>query len=455
MRCKRKTTQKNQRGMAVLSVTMVVLAIVTIITFFSARIIVTDNKIAQNQENAADAFNAAQAGIDYALGYLNASATNRSAIITTGLSNCASASNTRCLASGTLQACGASPAADPTTTLTANNATYTMRYSCVTANSGATLMISSLGASADGTGKRTLTVMVKRYFNPTAITAPAIISANTLNMNGSAIIRNAGGTTNVIMQSTGNFDMAAGSATYLNNSTSCTVLNRQCTTWGTVNNGVAGTGNVGSDITTDATLSAATLETRYLGMAIADFAPVADYTFTCTGNGSFTFTASANGGANCSVSPAIGGTGFLSGMTGQKVIYFNLTGGSSPNLIFSGTFTIGTNGSAFNPIIVVNSAATNPTVAVQSGATLNASIYTNTTPTVNNGTASVVNGAVFTTRTMQFTGSNATANVNGGVVAGTGFTIASGSRLSYSATNVAGAGSFAGYGIVSGSWRDF
>ncbi|OGT42792.1 MAG: hypothetical protein A3F13_00900 [Gammaproteobacteria bacterium RIFCSPHIGHO2_12_FULL_40_19] len=149
--------KNKQNGMAALAITMTILAVVTIIAMFSARIIVTDNKIYQNQQNNAYAFNAAQAGVDYAVGYLNQ---NLFKVQSTGLSYCGSVGNTTCLTDGgTVQSCGTSA---PTSTLS-NNATYTMQYSCTVANSVQTLSIQSTGRSADGSATRTITVLVRQY----------------------------------------------------------------------------------------------------------------------------------------------------------------------------------------------------------------------------------------------------------------------------------------------------
>lgn len=428
--------KKKQLGMAALSVTMTILAVITIITLFSARIIVTDAKVYQNQQGAAYAMNAAQAGVDYAIGYLNLNSTARNTIYT-GLGSCASASNTYALAQGNLA-----------------NANYNVTYGCIGIGSAAILRIQSIGRSSDNSARRTITVNVMRYFSGTSnVTAPVITASNTFDMNSSAIVRNNGGTVNAIMQSTGNFDMTAGNATYLNNSTTCTILNRQCTSWGTVSNGVAIGGNVGSDITTNASLNTSTMETQFLGMPIADFRMIADYVVTCTGNGNIDFTSAANSGV-CTFSPAL--TGTLSGLSNRRyVIYFNLTGTTTPNLRFTTNFTIG---STTNPaIIVVNSAASNPDVTVMNGATINGSIFTNMSAISNNATAAQIRGVLFTTQDINTTGNNNTVNVLGGTVSGTGGTaMASSTQISYSQANVnASGGPFLGYGIVSGSWRDF
>ena len=428
--------KKKQLGMAALSVTMTILAVITIITLFSARIIVTDAKVYQNQQGAAYAMNAAQAGVDYAIGYLNLNSTARNAIYT-GLGSCAVASNTYALAQGNL-----------------TNANYNVTYGCIGVGSAAILRIQSVGRSSDGNATRTITVNVMRYFSGTSnVTAPVITASNTFDMNSSAIVRNNGGTVNAIMQSTGNFDMTAGNATYLNNSTTCTILNRQCTSWGTVNNGVASTGNVGSDITTNASLNTSTMENQFLGMPIADFRMIADYVVTCTGNANINFTSTANASV-CTFSPAL--TGTVSGLSNRRyVIYFDLTGSSTPNLRFTTNFTIG---STANPaIIVVNSAASNPDVTVMNGATINGSIFTNMSAIANNTTAAQIRGVLFTTQDINTTGTNNTVNVLGGTVSGTGGTaMASTTQISYNQANVNSSGApFVGYGIVSGSWRDF
>lgn len=62
---------QKQNGVAALFVTLGILLLMTIITFFTARIVLDEQKLYKNTQDIAIVYNAAQAGFDFALGYLN------------------------------------------------------------------------------------------------------------------------------------------------------------------------------------------------------------------------------------------------------------------------------------------------------------------------------------------------------------------------------------------------
>ena len=118
-----------QTGVAALLVTMVVLGVAIITTLFAARIIITDQKIFKNVFDQAQADNAAQAGMQYAEGYLNDN--HNYLAVTDGQTNSA--------------------------TLT-NGAIYVATYTTDTSDINQR-RITSVGKSADQTSTRTITAL--------------------------------------------------------------------------------------------------------------------------------------------------------------------------------------------------------------------------------------------------------------------------------------------------------
>lgn len=134
-------TPSHQKGILTLALTVVVLAIVTLTTLYTARVVVTDDKVFGSVYRNTEAMNAARAGFDYALGYLNANP----GTVTTGLSSCSTGLETFSLSSGTL----------------GNGATYAMTYGCVTAGSTTFISIASTGTSQDGSAVKTVRAYLK------------------------------------------------------------------------------------------------------------------------------------------------------------------------------------------------------------------------------------------------------------------------------------------------------
>ncbi len=436
---------RKQNGVAVLTITIIVLAIVTIITVFTARMILTDNKIYGNVQNNATALNAAQAGLDYALGYLN---NNASIVIATaapgGLNNCSAATNTVCLASGVLKAC--TPAAPAQTTgptnALPNSANYTMKYSCMTAGNKNILTISSYGTSPDGSSTRTAQEMVEGYGG---VSNAALFSVGAATLGSGSVVQNgiAGGTATTTIIDGGTVSLAGTSKTTLNGVTSSVA------------------GNIKSDIqqsnSTMAGFTPVTLQTTYLGKLITAYASSANITLTCA-LGSTTLDVKSNG--SCGASPA----GTVSGPIGSgKVIYVNMTAGGT--LTLGKKFTLG----AGSTLVVHNAAGVDDKApnGVGNDTTISGALISDS-PIQFSGSNQTVNGLVFTTSTLATATGNGTTIINGAAVVGstTNTTAINAGAISivYTPANlvnypvITGSGSSGGvltYGLVSGSWKDF
>lgn len=449
---------RKQKGMAALMVTMTILAVVTIITLFTARVIVTDNKIYSNVRNNMDALNAAQAGFDYALGYLNAFPYVLIGTATpNGLGYCASAATTYSLPSGTL----------------ANGSTYTMTFSCMTASDFVTFKLTTVGTSKEGTSTRTINATLKQFCG---VSLP-LVSRGALSIINSAVI------SNPISAATRTID-SGGTTTLSNTATatsttggaySCAVGQTPPTNCRNIRstagvNGVAFANPVTTTLTvaggmTDANFQQLYLGRQMVGAGASTFQSMATtYNISCTsGAATKTFLPGTTfSSVGCS------GTGSgtaLSAITGA-IIYMNM---GSRNLVITttggGTTTIGS--SSAHVILVVNSTTGTVTLTTSGGAgstlNFNGNIYT-TVPTLevtegNSGTTTV-NGLIFGTQTINLDkGGTATTgpDINGALVANTP-TITDGSIITYNPTNIANTfNGFCGgaYSVVPGSWRDF
>lgn len=413
--------RKKQRGMAALSVTMTILIIITIITLFSARIIVTDAKIAQNQFDAAQAFNASQAGMDYVAGYLNISSSMSSQITNGQTFN-------GTLSDGTKYAA--------TLTFLSNSTKVSVK---------------SVGTSADGLGTRTTTASFFQYSSGGALDIP-LTSVGRVSITGSQTVENTiqGLQSTTITGST--MSITGGAATYYVNGAGVRTLGSQ-PSWG-----VGIRADVTQNSATVGALNTSTaLENAYLGQTIASYQSPA-------GSQAYSFTRSQTFGTYNNT--------LLLGKTG--LIYLNMNGNAV-------TFQQLTLGSTSSPVTLVINNASLITINYPSSSgvpLVYGAIFTNSPITLRSN--AVVKGVVFSS---YFSTSNANPAVyiqsagyiSGLVVAGNGgssvggYRASGGGSLVYDSTfanllkgssakssgSGGGGGSGSGYGMVSGSWRDF
>lgn len=423
--------QKVQKGIAALMFVVTVLGVVTVITLFTSDVIITDNKIYNNVQNNAYALNAAQAGVDYALAYLNVNPST----VTTGLASCATATNTYSLTSGTLPSSGA---------------TYTMTYSCVTAGSTSTLRIASTGTSADGGSTRTLGITVMSFGGSSTI---PVMAKGTVTAASSAVI------TNSLTGAT--YAIDAG---------------------GTV-------ASVGATLTPAATnsfdtalsgLTTAQLETNFAGRSIASFATLApsgaikNVRLSCASTRTFNATTLLS---TCTVNLNNTGSTTLSGIT-NAVIYINMNGNAlTLTQGANNAFTLGS--AASKVILVVDNASL---LTIRGTGTANTTIYGNVytdspvTLTRSGSSTVTINGMVFSSSAGTTRIQNS-ADVNGIFVGNSTVVVTgSGTRIILDTTSLAyitgslggyvgtyatngpsggGGGGGASYGLVSGSWKDF
>lgn len=436
-----------QKGMAALFIALAILFAATLIVFFSTRVIVTDNKIYNNVKNKMAAENAAQAGIDYALAFLNSSLLNQEAVISTNAVTTTPAG----IVTSSLAGCNV---LTNTATVTSpgaltNGATYTMTFACVALNNTNSLTLTSTGTSADGSSVRTITVVVARV---QAATVP-LISGGAVNLGNRTRAYNTVSGATIAVDSGGVISIGTGTPISVGNPATTT-----CNNIANIPPGVC-TAVIANDATLTG-VSAATFETRYVGNAISTLCSTTyvDYVVDCTGGGNRTYRSSTlaigspSTGAACSVTAAPGvvpANPTISSLS-RRTVCFNM---GSNNLTFENL----TVGSANAPdIILINQSVANNFTLDQNvelfggyysnssinhegnGSTVSTGIIF-TSDDYTQGVSSEVDGVVVARLTPNITGSN--TYITRTTSANNGTAVASGSLL--------------GYAIVPGSWKDF
>lgn len=428
-----------QKGVATLMLTIVILMVVTLTTMYTSRVVVTDDKVFGNVYKNAQALDAARSGFDYALAYLNANVST----VTTGLSSCASVSNTYSLTSGTL----------------ANNATYTMTYGCVTAASTTYLTITAVGTNAGGSARKTVAGMVR-------VLGGSVIGA--MMSTGASTVSNTGTVTNSIAGTP--YSIIAG---------------------GSITTTGAGTITPATTSASNATMAAATFNDFTGQSAIGNFAtltPTRYMRITCTGAISYRNTTVINSGvcATCTSSPATlcssGTTTFNNiASASSTLIYFSM-GANNFTIANTGNNQVITVGTSTSPVVlVVNGTGGNVSLSASGNNNANTfwgNIYTNRPLSIaktagNAATNWTVNGLAYSSgATTTLTGLTSTANaVVNGELTGTAVTNSlgqvnlsattlgyitgtySGYVGTYPTTGIGGGSS--SYGLVAGSLKDF
>ncbi len=337
--------KQKQAGVAAIMITLGILVLMTTLTLFTARVLVNDQRLYRNATDTSLADNAAQAGFDFALGYLNLNPNN---VI-----------NGQKLV-GTLS----------------NNATYSAVFTYSPDNQ--TIQIQSTGVSPSAVSTRVITAITKRYSPPII----PMTSKAALDMQNSSSITNLA--SNYTVHTGGTASFANTAATYIASGKSSYA------------------GHIVSDVTqNDAALAAkssATLQTEYLGKAITSFQFTAPIQYSFSSNQNVNAQLNGNGPAGKVVYISMtGSAGNNTATIDSNTIVAN--SGSPTVIVVSGNVVL--DGAA----VINGSIYATGSITISTNAVVNGLVYSASTVTMSNST--VVNGAVFSYGTLTMKNSSA------------------------------------------------
>ena len=291
-----------QKGAATIVITVLLLVTITLIILFAASYTLMRQKIASNDYRNNQAYQAAEAGLEFAVPYFQQNSTTILANPVSGYLAPFSNSSTQNVTLG-------------------NNSRYTITYTNPVANNYNLILITVVGTSDDGTATRTISQQVQ--FGSLLVTTPpaSIVSKGSVSMTGSTNLVNTSTNTNISSGSTVSLSGSAQTSTSAGN--------------------VSSAGNLGSDILQNVS-SLSSLSTN-------------DFIATYLGGtpnqvkGSFTYYYTNSTNTNYS--------SILNNKTGT--IWIDQTGGQAT---LSGSATIGTTNS---PVLLVVNGNLNISGSVQ------------------------------------------------------------------------------------------
>ena len=306
--------KKKQAGAATLLITVILLVSISMIAIFAANYSIMQQKISVNGHRNQQAFEAAEAGLEYGINYFQQNSATIIASTTAGFINPYSDSNTNNVA-------------------LANGSHYTITYANPVANNYRLITVTSTGTSDDGTATRTVSQQIN--FGSILHTAPTstLVTHGGLALSGSATIVNT--QTNATVQSGGGTDIEGSGQTTI----STGVGSNSSSIGSDVQQNVA---SISSQSTTDFFAS-------YFGVSSSTVQSNAAYTYTDLGNYSSVLS---------------GKTGSLIWITqssGDATINGSITVGSATNpviLIINGNLNLGGSATIYGLVFVLGSATT-------------------------------------------------------------------------------------------------
>jgi len=187
---------KKQSGAAILIITVILLVAALLMMLYSAQNTIFQQKTSSNIMQESQAFEAAEAGLEYAVAYLQNNSSTVIANPSGGFINY-----------------------NISTVTLANNSNYTVHITNPNSNNYNLLTIQSTGKNSDGTATKVVTQQVDAT---PGITVP-LISMGSITMSGGSSISNLN--SNSTIQSASTISMSGGSATYLSSGQSSTQSN--------------------------------------------------------------------------------------------------------------------------------------------------------------------------------------------------------------------------------------
>lgn len=323
------------KGASTLVLTSILLFSMTLIVLFAANYSIFQQKIAANVTRGTQAFEAAQAGLEYGIVYLTQNFTTIEASATSGLINYS-------LSKATLS----------------NNSSYTVSFTNPTANNYTIFLIQSTGLSDDGTATRTVQQYVSEI--PPFPTNSLISSGSVLLSGAASSFTNT--VTNSNIQSGSTVTLSSGAKTYTSSGLTSSV------------------GSLGSDIQQNASsihgISESSFFTSVFGISkTAQQAKMATVYNNTMANGNYSLLLSGTTNSSVWINQTNGSTVTING---------GVTVGSATApllLIVEGANVVITNGVTFNGYVYASN------TFMLSGSILNGGFSTAQTATIfNNAT---------------------------------------------------------------------
>lgn len=343
------------KGYVVLATSIVLLMVITLIGLFAGQTLSTEAKIQGNTYRALQAFDAAQAGLEYGINYAQTNAST----ITDGQ-----------VLTGTQ----------------ANNSTYSVVLNFVGGNNN-TLNVVSTGTSADGSATRVIKELVKRAPISNSIPQTSVSSRGNVQLKNNATVNNLTGSTTVV---------SGGTVTINNNAQTVLSTGVSSTSSSTKSDVVQNNSSLNG-------MSDTTLQSTYTGMALTSFQSLASNTYSGSGSGDYTSAVSGQTGKIIYINQ--GGSG------GTVTTGNNLTIGSPTSpviVVVIGNIALG------NGLTIYGNIYATGNIDVGNNSTVSGLIFANGNLTLSQN--STVNGAVVAGGTTTFAANNIVINYSSTVL---------------------------------------
>lgn len=341
---------KKQCGAATFLITTVLLVSITMIVIFAANYSLMQQKISANLNRKFQAFEAAEAGLEFGINYLQK---NSATILATR-------------AGGYVQ-----PYSDSNTSNVslANGSKYTITYSNPIANNYTLIQVSSTGTNSDGTASNTVSEKVQ--FGSLLFKTPT----STLTTKGTVEL---GGSSNIINTSN-NATIAAGGDVTISGSGQTTIST------GTGSTASKTGADVQSDVSSLSNLSSNSLFASYFGVSTTTAQNSANYTYTNLGN----YNSVLNG--------KTGSVIWINQTSGTATINSTTVVGSAASpvlLIVNGNFSISGTAQIYGFIYVIGGSATD---VVTGSASINGGMVSEADLNLKGSTTITYNPSLLTT----------------------------------------------------------
>lgn len=343
--------KNSSEGYVILATSLILLMVLTLVALFAGQSLSTEGKIAGNTYRSQQAFEAAQAGLEYGINF----ATTNKSTITDGQ-----------VLTGTLS----------------NSSTYSVVLNFVGGNN-TKLNIVSTGTCADGSASRIVKQIVKNSSSSITLPPNSVVSRGNVTLKNNASVSNTLGATTiltggtVVINNNAQTVLASGVSSTSSSTKSDVVQN---------NSALAGTTDTG-------------LQTTYAGMAFASFSALAGSSYSGTGSQDYSSSVSGQTGKIIYINQG--------GSSGTVTTSNGLTIGSAANpviVVVNGNLSLGNNLTIYGNLYVTGD------INIGNNSTINGLVFGMGNTTVSQNVT--VNGAVVSGGTTTFAANNIVINYN-------------------------------------------